>query len=396
MNFKFSTRMDKVSGSATREIFKILQRGGIISFAGGLPANDMLPMKEFAEIAAEVLSGGRVKDVMQYGSTEGFISTRQELIKYLAGSGIENQTLDNVIAVSGGQQGIDLVCRAFLDKGDTVLVEIPTYLAVLQIIGTYEAKAEGVKSVPGGLDLNDLEAKIKKFRPKLLYTVPTFSNPTGNTYSAENRKGIVELCSRYGVPVIEDDPYGKLRFSGNPVPPMKAFDTENIVTYITSFSKIVSPGIRMALACGNPEVIRKMTICKQGQDLHTSALSQVIVEEFLKRGEIQKNLDKALPVYRRKKEFMIECLDKYMPDCYRHTDPEGGLFIWGEFEGSTIDTEALLPAAIEEAGAAYVQGNVFFPDNTGRNAVRFNFSNPAIEDIEKGVKGLGAFFKKHV
>lgn len=398
MDYRFSERMANLSGSATREILKLVQKGGVISFAGGLPANDMLPMDELRNVVSDILGDNNMlKDMMQYGTTEGIISVRNAMIGYIREDfGITGVGLDELIVVSGGQQGIDLACRAFLDKGDAVLVENPTYLAALQIITSYQAKAYGVKASADGLDIKDLEEKIRLHNPKLLYIVPTFSNPTGNTYSLENRKAIAELTAKYSVMVVEDDPYAKLRFAGEPLPPIKTFDKTGNVIYITSFSKIISPGIRAALAAGHKDVIRKMAVCKQGQDLHTSSLSQVIVGELLTRGVVKTHVEKVRPIYKRKQKLMIDCLEKYMPDCYEHTDPEGGLFIWGEFKGSSIDTKAVLYEAIEKSGVAYVQGTEFFADGGGRNAIRFNFSNPTEENIEKGCKALGAYFKTKV
>ncbi len=398
MDYRFSERMANLSGSATREILKLIQKGGIISFAGGLPANDMLPMDELRAVVGDILADANaLKSLMQYGTTEGITSVREAMINYIKEDfGITGIGLDELIVVSGGQQGIDLAFRAFLDKGDAVLVENPTYLAALQIITSYQAKAYGVRATENGLDIKDLEDKIKQYNPKMLYVVPTFSNPTGNTYSAGNRQAIAEITAKYGVMVVEDDPYAKLRFKGAQVPPIKTFDKAGNVIYITSFSKIVSPGIRVALAAGNKEVIRKMVVCKQGQDLHTSSLSQVIAGEMLTRGIVKAHVKKVLPIYKKKQELMIECLDKYMPDCYTHTDPEGGLFIWGEFMGSKIDTKAVLSGAIESCGAAYVQGTEFFAGGGGQNTIRFNFSNPSGENIEKGIKALGAYFKAKV
>jgi 2-aminoadipate transaminase len=388
--------MGKLSGNATREILKLIKRGGIISFAGGLPAGDMLPSAELAAVTAEILNSPRVKEVMQYDVTEGAPETRAEIAEYLGGFGVRNIGADDVQIVSGGQQGIDLACRALLDKGDYALVENPTYLAALQIVASCEAEAIGVKAAAGGLDLNDLEDKIKKYNPKLLYVVPTFSNPTGGSYSADNRKRIAELTARYGVVVVEDDPYAKLRFTGEAVPSIKSTDKAGNVIYLTSFSKIVSPGMRIGAACAAPDLLRRMTVCKQGIDVHTNSLSVAVIGEFLKRGIIARHVEKVLPIYKKKQKLIVECLDRYMPACYRHTDPEGGLFIWGRFEGAKIDTQTLLPEAIETCKAAYVQGNVFYADDSGHDCLRLNFSNPSETDIERGIKGLGSFFKKKI
>lgn len=283
MNFKFSERMGGMSGSATREILKLVSRPEIISFAGGLPATQCLPQREVLEIANEILSGEYVVPALQYGSTEGFKHLREEIIEYVKGVGIQPLELDQVQVVSGGQQGIDLMCKAFLDKGDVVLVEDPTYLAALQIFASYQAKVVGVATDDNGMDLNDLEEKIKKHQPKILYIVPTFSNPTGKTYTVENRKAIAEMTAKYNVMVLEDDPYSRLRFEGTAVPALQTFDVGGNIVYVTSFSKVLAPGLRVGAAIGHKDVIRKISICKQGVDVSTSNLSQLIVASYLKK-----------------------------------------------------------------------------------------------------------------
>lgn len=391
MQPKFADRMANMNGTATREIFKLLSRPEIISFAGGLPAKECLPLKEIADITQELLAAADVS-LLQYGTTEGFLSLRQQLVEYVRDVGITGIDTDNTLVISGGQQGIDLLCKALLNKGDVVLVEDPTYLAVLPIIDSYEGRAVGVKAGDDGLDLDDLEKKIVAHKPKLLYVVPTFSNPTGRTYTEENRKAIAELTAKYGVVVLEDDPYGKLRFSGKPVPSLKSFDADNNVVYISSFSKIISPGLRVGVAVGDKAILRKMAIGKQGTDLHTSNLAQKIVEKYLEKGYLTPNIEKSLPLYLRRKTAMIDAIEKYMPEEFRHTDPDGGLFIWGELPAG-VDTVKLLPAALE-CNVAYIQGQVFYADGGGLNTIRLNYSNADPEQIDKGIHALGDLLKK--
>lgn len=391
---KYSTRMTGLNGSATREILKLTAQPEMISFAGGLPAAECLPAEEIRRITADVLSGSGAVGALQYGVSEGFSFFREELRGFLADVGVKTDSTDNLFVVSGGQQGIDLMCKVFLDKGDVVLVENPTYLAFLQIAATYEAKVVGVKSDELGLDLGDLEDKIKRYSPKLIYTVPTFSNPTGRSYSLNNRKGIAELASRYDVMVLEDDPYGRLRFSGQDLPALKSFDKTDNVVYVTSFSKILSPGLRVAVMAGGKEVIRKLVIAKQGADLHTASLSQLIAYEYLKRGFLKPNIERSLPIYRRRAAAMTAALDKHMPEEFRRTDPEGGLFIWGEFS-VPVDTGKCFADAVKR-NAAYVEGSVFYADGKGRNTLRLNYSNADEEKIERGIRALGDMFKEKV
>lgn len=392
MKYGYSSRMSGLNGTATREIFKLLSRPEIISFAGGLPASECLPKKEIAEISAELLSGGESKRILQYGTSEGFDDFRDVLCRYVEKVGIKDVKRENTLVISGGQQGIDLILKTLVNKGDTVLVEDPTYLAFLQILNSYEGKAVGVKSNEDGLDIDDLTEKIKKHKPKLLYVVPTFSNPTGKTYGEKNRKKIAEITAKYNVTVLEDDPYGKLRFSGESVPALKSYDTAGNVVYITSFSKLISPGLRTGVAVGDKEIIRKMTICKQGTDLHTSNLSQLIVKEYIER-HLDKHIEESLPLYLKRKQAMMNALEKYMP-FFEHTDPDGGLFIFGKLPCG-LNATKMLPEAVER-NVAYIQGSVFYADGGGEDTVRLNYSNASEEQIERGIKALGELISEKI
>ncbi len=394
MVYNYSERMSKLNGAATREILKLLTRPEIISFAGGFPATQCLPQKEVQEIAHELLGEGRATEVLQYGTTEGFVPLREQLIEYVKTSGIENAELDQTLVISGGQQGIDLMSKVFIDKGDTILVENPTYLTALQIFDSYQANIVGVNANNDGLDIDDLENKIIQYKPKFLYCVSTFSNPTGKTYSVANRKEIASITAKYGIMVLEDDPYSKLRFEGEAVPSIKSFDTVGNVVYLTSFSKVLSPGLRMGVAVGNKEVIRKLTIGKQGVDVSTSNLSQLIVCEYLRRGLLFPNINKSMPIYRERKNAMIDAINKYMPDEFSYVNAEGGLFIWGGFD-APINTTLLAPEAIKH-DVAYIQGEVFYPKADVKNMIRLNFSNATVDRIDLGVHRLGDMFKEEI
>ncbi|NLC16513.1 MAG: PLP-dependent aminotransferase family protein [Clostridiales bacterium] len=393
MSLNFSARLENMAGTATREILKLTASSEIISFAGGLPANECLPIQEVSQIAQELMSGQDAKRILQYGTTQGMYSLRELCVDYVKSFGIDNASPDEILIVSGGQQGLDLACRAFLDKGDTILVEAPTYLAFLQIAAAYEVNIIGVNSVADGIDLDDLEDKIKKHSPKLVYLVPTFSNPTGKTYPLQKRKLIAEMTQKYNVIVLEDDPYSKLRFAGEEVPSIKGVGGDNVI-FVTSFSKIISPGLRIGLCVASEPIIKQMEKCKQGADVHTSHLSQAIVKEFLKRDLIKKQIEKAKPIYKTKKELMEQALAKYMPQEFNYTKPEGGMFVWGEFLAD-VNTQSLFPKAIEKK-VAYVYGNVFYPQNSGHNTLRLNFSNATPEQIETGIKALGELFKDEI
>jgi 2-aminoadipate transaminase len=395
MSYTFSDALAGMTGTATRDIFKLLSRPEIISFAGGLPAGDCLPAAQVAEITAEILADRKeALRILQYGTTEGYPGFRELLAPLLKEVGIEGMGLENLLVLSGGGQGLDLMCKAFLNDGDVVLVEDPTFLGFLETVKAYNGRSIGVKADSNGIALDDLEAKIKQYKPKMLYAIPNFSNPTGKTWPAEKRKAAAELAAKYGFMVIEDDPYGRLRFSGTPVPSIKSFDSSDRVVYISSFSKTVSPGLRCGFAAGNSEVIRKLAIGKQGADLHTPNLSQAIVKRYLEKGYFYPNIEKSLPIYRLRKTAMIEAIKKYMPSGFKHTDPDGGLFIWGEFT-APVNTVEIFKEAIEK-NAAYINGTVFFADSSGSNTLRLNYSNESPERIETGIKAMGGVFKSHI
>jgi 2-aminoadipate transaminase len=395
MSYTFSGALAGMTGTATRDIFKLLSRPEIISFAGGLPASDCLPAAQVAEITAEIFADRKeALRILQYGNTEGYPGLRELLVPLLREVGIEGTGLDEMLIVSGGSQGLDLMCKAFLNDGDAVLVENPTFLGFLETVKAYNGKSIGVKADSDGIELDDLEAKVKQHRPKLLYAIPNFSNPTGKTWPAAKRKAAAELAAKYGFMIIEDDPYGRLRFSGTPVPSIKSFDTAGRVVYVSSFSKTVSPGLRCGFAAGNSEVIRKLAIGKQTSDLHSSSLTQAVIKRYLEKQYFYPNIEKSLPIYRLRKTAMIEAIKKYMPSEFRCTDPDGGLFIWGEFD-APVNTAEIFREAIDR-NAAYINGAVFFADSSGANTLRLNYSNEDPGRIETGIKALGEVFKEHI
>jgi 2-aminoadipate transaminase len=395
MSYTFSGALAGMTGTATRDIFKLLSRPEIISFAGGLPASDCLPTAQVGEITAEILADRKeALRILQYGTTEGYPGFRELLVPLLKEVGIGGMGLDHLLIVSGGGQGLDLMCKVFLDDGDVVLVEDPTFLGFLETVRAYNGRSVGVKAGSDGIELDDLEAKVKQYRPRLLYAIPNFSNPTGKTWPAAKRKAVAELAAKYEFMVIEDDPYGRLRFSGTPVPSIKSFDSGDRVVYISSFSKTVSPGLRCGFAAGNSEVIRKLAIGKQGADLHSSNLTQAIIKRYLEKQYFYPNIEKSLPIYRLRKTAMIEAIKNYMPPEFRYTDPDGGLFIWGEFD-APVNTVEIFREAIDR-NAAYINGTVFFADSSGSNTLRLNYSNESPERIETGIKALGEVFKGRI
>jgi 2-aminoadipate transaminase len=389
MEYEISDKLKSVHGSAIREIFELLKKGNIISFAGGMPATLTLPSKQIDGILQGLVSKYGVIECLQYESTLGKALLLEQLKKFLPEYKGINAETQNMIILSGGQQGIEFMCKTFVNKGDIVLVENPTYLSTLQIIQTYEGKAVGVNSNDDGLDLADLEEKIKTHKPKFLYVVPTFGNPTGGTYSVENRQKIAEITAKYEVMVLEDDPYSEIRFEGLSVPSVKCFDKIENVVYLASFSKIIAPAMRIAVAVANPAIIGRFNISKQSTDVCSSSISQLIVAEFLKNN-LAEHLKNIIPIYKEKRDQMVKCIDEYFPKSFKYQIPHGGMYVWGYFD----DGRDLLAAFkdVVNLGVAYLPGAHFFPDGSGKNTMRLNFSNATLEQIEQGIKTIGEFF----
>ena len=387
---RFAKRLQNMGGNVIREILKLTQQPDIISFAGGNPAADTFPSEILAEISREVIL--RDRNVLQYGTTEGYMPLREYVADWVKSIGINAKPTD-VLIMSGSQQGLDLLGKAFLDPGDKVVVESPTYLAALQIFKTYQASFSVVRCDANGVDIDELEATIVRDKPKIVYLVPTFQNPTGITLSLERRRQVAELVAKYEVVTIEDDPYGLLRYEGEELPSIKSFDKNGEIVYFGSFSKLVSPGLRVGFAIGSTAIIQKMTIGKQGTDVHTSNLSQVMIHEFCKRGLLMPHIEDIKVKYARKLAIMKEQL-KLFPDNIEWTSPQGGLFIWGELPES-VDATELLQEALKEK-VAFVPGASFYAEGGHANTIRLNFSNASEEMIREGMTRLAKVYNEFV
>ena len=379
---RFASRFDGVTGSAIREIFKMIARPGMISFAGGNPALSALPDQVVAEIAADVLSRDG-KAILQYGATEGYAPFLESLKQYAK----EQLGCDipAVLPVTGSTQAMDLLCKALINPGDVILVENPSFLGNLQCMKLYQATLVPVESDDEGIIVDKLEEAILRYKPKMLYTIPTFQNPTGKTLAADRRAPIAALAAKYGMVVAEDDPYRDLRYAGTPCPSIKSFDKEGWVVFLGSFSKIISPGLRVGFMAGDPRILRKCTIGKQSSDVHTANLNQAIVDQFLRRNLLPDHIASICQSYKAQLDAMLEDLATF-PGGTRYTRPEGGLFIWVELP-SGIDAQALLEKAVAR-NVAYVPGTHFFADGGHENTLRLNFSNSTIEQIRTGMAVL--------
>ena len=385
----FARRFDNVTGSAIREIFKVLGRPGMISFAGGNPSLDALPDKLCADLARDALLADG-KRILQYGATEGYPPFVESLTEYLKAHFGFSMAGDGVLPTTGSTSGMDLLLKALVNPGDAVLVESPTFLGNMQTMHLYEANLIPIESDEGGVRLDQLEEAARRYHPKLFYVIPTFQNPSGRTLAADRRKPIAELAAKYGFIVAEDDPYRDLRYRGQALPPIKRYDTTGHVAYLGSFSKLVSPGLRVGYLLAGQELLRKCTIGKQGTDLHTPNLNQAIIDKYLRSGLLQEHIRLICASYAKQMDAMQRMLSTF-PSSVSYTKPDGGIFLWCTLP-EDFNTTQLLSTATKQ-GVAYIPGTHFYADGQGHhNTMRLNFSNASLENIEKGMERLRALF----
>lgn len=389
---QIAERMQGVSGSAIRELFKLLGDPEIISFGGGNPAKECFPKEDIRAITDELLLE-KSDILLQYGATEGYLPLRKAYIeKILPDLGLTAK-LENVLALTGSMQGLDLICKTVINPGDVVLVEEPSFLGALQTFNVAQAKLVPVPLHTDGLHVDELEALVREHKPVMFYTIPTFQNPTSWVSGVEARKAIARLAAEYDMLVIEDDPYAALRFSGEKLPTIKSFDTSDNVILLSSFSKTISPGMRVALCCGNPELIHKMTIAKQGTDTHSPNLNQAVIAEYLNRDLLPAHIAEISKVYANSARIMTEAMDEHFPDWVNYEKPVGGLFIWCTLpEG--WDAQEVFNRAVERK-VAFVPGEPFFSvRGRGKNTFRLNFSAEPEARIREGIKRLGGLLKE--
>lgn len=391
----FSDRSNRMKPSPIRLLLALTAKPEIISFAGGLPDPASFPVEQFSECMSHVLATNS-KQVLQYGETPGFKPLREQIAQMSAKEGIEDCTIDNVCVTTSSQQGIDLVGKVFINDGDTVIVEGPTYLAALQSWNVYGAKYVSVKLDDDGMKVDILEQKLAQLesqgiKPKFIYTIPTFQNPSGITMTMERRKKLLELAYKYEVPIIEDNPYGDLRFSGETLPPLAAMDTKGMVIYLRTFSKIMFPGIRLGWIVANKDVLQKLILAKEPSDLCTPVITQAAVAEFIKRGYVDAHIPKIIKSYSNKRQVMEEALKKNFPPDVKWTKAEGGMFVWVTLP-EKFNTSEMFQKAIDNK-VAYIVGSAFYTDGLGTNEMRLNFSFPTPEQIEEGIARLANLLK---
>ncbi len=387
----FADRMTSVHRSFVREILKVTEDPEIISFAGGLPNPKCFPVREVAKAAQKVLDDCG-EAVLQYSTTEGYLPLREYIAKRYARKGVKIRP-EEILITNGSQQGLDLIGKVFLNKGDAVVVERPTYLAAIQSFSLFEPVFRSVPLMDDGIDADALANTLGEGKAKLLYSVPNFQNPTGITYSRKRREEVAEAMSRYSTIFLEDDPYGELRFSGEDVPSMKNFLGDNAVL-LGSFSKIVSPGIRLGWITAREDIMEKIIIAKQAADLHSNYLSQRIVHQHLIDNDIDRHIAMIRAVYKRQRDLMIKLMEESFPSEVHFTRPEGGMFLWVTLpEG--ISSLKLFDKAIKEK-VAFVPGQAFFSDGSGSNTMRLNFSNCDEEKITQGIERLAKVISAEV
>jgi 2-aminoadipate transaminase len=386
----YSERMAGLKSSAIRDILKLTSRKGMISFAGGLPAPELFPLKEIEEAMHRALARYG-SNALQYSVTEGIAPLREKIAAMLDPTG-QRVKPHNLIITQGSQQGLELLSKLFLDKDSLVLTENPSYLGALQAFRLFQARVRAVASDEGGIRTESLRAELARERPAFIYLMTNFQNPTGISLAEDRRQEIAGIARDHDVLVIEDDPYGELRFEGEAVPSLFSFGTGKNIVYLSTFSKTIAPGLRVAYAAGDEDVIGKLALLKQGTDLQTNTFGQFIINEYLELGRHRDHIALISRTYGERRDIMLGAMKTYFPKSLTWNRPRGGMFLWVTLpEG--WDAKDILLRCIEH-NVAFVPGQEFFPDGAGRNTMRMNFSNASPENIEEGIKRMGEVLKK--
>jgi 2-aminoadipate transaminase len=397
--YRYAHRIQTLRSSVIRELLKLTEQPDIISFAGGLPAPEVFPVDRFKDACNIVLETiGR--QALQYSASEGYIPLRQLIADNANKEGVSFD-INNVLITSGSQQGLDFIGRLFINQGDYVVVESPTYLGALQAWNMYGAQYISVATDEHGLIVDELE-KALRIGPKFIYVLPNFQNPSGVTLSLERRREVVTLADRYGVPIVEDDPYGHLRYEGKHIPSLFALDSHyhNLdpnagnVVYMSTYSKLLAPGLRLAWMIAPEQVIRKFVMLKQGADLHTSTFNQCVTYEVARDNYLDEYVKVICGVYKERRNVMFEMMDEIFPQEVSWTHPQGGMFLWGVLP-EWMDAAELLKKAVEKK-VAFVPGSAFHPNGVGKNTLRINFSYSSPEIIREGITRLGFLLREEV
>ncbi len=387
MEYRYAGRLSNIRASEIRELLKLTERPEVISFAGGLPASELFPIQEIKEVNDYVLDCCG-EQALQYTTTEGFQPLRRWIAERMNSRLGTSFDEDNIMITHGSQQALDLTGKVFLEEGDVVLCESPTYLAAISAFRAYGCRFAEVETDEDGMVISRLEKALEE-NPgaKLIYIVPDFQNPTGRTWSLARRRQLAELSAKYNVVVIEDNPYGELRYEGDFLPSVKSFDKEGNVLCTGTFSKIFCPGYRIGWIAGEKEVIRKYVLVKQGVDLQCNTVAQMVISSFLEKYDIDAHIDKIREVYHRRRDAAVDSIERFFPDNIKYTKPEGGLFLWVELDRK-VNTTKLLEKCLEQ-DVAFVPGDSFYPNSGKSNTMRINFSNTQEEKIVEGIRRIG-------
>ncbi len=391
----FSRRAHGLKSSVIRDLLKVISDPRIISLGGGMPAPELFPAASIQKAATKVLTEQGAQ-ALQYSQTEGYPPLREFLVGHLLRRGIRVKA-ENILITNGSQQGLDLVAKALLDEHDPVAVEDPTYLGALQAFSLFQPSYLPVPMDDDGMEVDLLEKYILdplQPKPKLVYTLPNFQNPTGITLSFERRKRLLALSEKYGIPVVEDDPYGELRFEGEEIPPLAALGDPDLMIYLGTFSKIFAPGLRLGWLVAPDAVMDKILKCKQAADLHTDSLAQRIAYEYCSTGELYHHIEKIRSTYHVRQKAIVAAMEKYFPGEVKWTVPQGGMFIWASLP-DPMDTTQMLTDALS-AKVAYVMGEAFYSHGGGRNTMRLNFSFSPPEVLEEAIRRLGGVLSKSI
>ena len=388
MEYKFSERVLTLKPSAIREIFKYAADPTYISLSAGNPAPEAFPVKPLAEISAKLMAENPIL-ALQYSTTEGYTPLRDHLRAYMREKHNTGRDFDDILITSGAQQIMDLFTKSILNEGETVLTEAPSFIGTLNDFRSYRAKLVGIPMDTDGRNMEALEKALRTEKNvKFIYTIPNFQNPSGITMSLEKRKKLYNLAKQYGVMILEDNPYGDLRYAGEALPTIKSFDEEGIVLYAGSFSKVISPGMRVGYAIGPKPVLAKMTVCKQGQDVHTNIWSQVLCHRFMTEYDYEAHLDGLRALYTKKRAFLLDLMEKNLAPHITWDPFDGGLFAWCHLPAG-VDMQAFVQKALEKK-VCVVPGTAFLTDeNEPCDAFRINFSTPTDEQLQKGIELLG-------
>jgi 2-aminoadipate transaminase len=388
MNIRFASRMNVVKPSAIRELLRVGADPSIISFGGGYPDASLFPLEQLEAVFRTSIAGNG-QEALQYTVSNGIPKLREQIAARMTRGGIACGA-DNVLVLQGGQQGLDLVAKMLIDKGDVIVTENPTFLGALIAFNPCEPRYAVARMDDDGMDIDDLERTLER-NPgaKLIYTVPDFQNPTGVTLSLERRKKLVELANRFDLIVLEDTPYREIRYQGEPIPPVKSFDTEGRVIYLGSFSKILAPGLRLGWAVASEELIQQLGLLKLATDTQCSTLNMAAVSLFLDTYDIDAHITSIRQTYRRKKDLMLDTIRTTFPQDIAFTEPSGGLFTWLTFPEGFDTARFMSDHALPEAKVAYVPGATFFPVEQEVNHARVSYSTQTDEAIVKGITALG-------